>query len=602
MGTTLSNTLNIALSALQTSQTTLSTISHNISNVNTEGYTRQTVVNGNVALEGYGGGVAIDAINQITDPVLKARLTDQISAMNYHTAQGQFLDNLEVIFGTPGSDTSFEKIMGGFFNDVATLANSPDSSSIQLEVVKNAEFIVDTLNKMYQELNEAQFRADAQIDNAIVDINKSIVKINELNTEIVALGVGSSRGGTNANDLIDARQREIDNIAQYMNVNVTYDELGRAVVVSEAGRRLVDTSYVQLERTSPAPGETFSDIGTRPIGGDGQPVNIVFPLLTDRMTDGALKGLIDIRDGEMLGLKEEINNLAAVMIDAFNNIHSQGTSIPPLNSLTSGNGNKLSGPGADLTAELNINVGDSFDISIVDIATGNPISTTFAAGGGTTSITITASPTTLNDVAAAINANPDIGADVTASVVIDANGDQQLQITANNSSYGVVLNNNTGNVLGALGMNNFFTGTSAEDISIRDDILANPARIATANMRESDGGVSFLDNRNVTALAKLAEESVSFGAAGSLSAQSSSLSEYYISISSNFAIRLQESAKSQDFNAAILNDFETRLSNIQGVNIDEELSNLLVFQRSYQASARIISVVDELYETLVNIV
>ncbi|MFT7144660.1 MAG: flagellar hook-associated protein 1 FlgK [bacterium] len=139
-------------------------------------------------------------------------------------------------------------------------------------------------------------------------------------------------------------------------------------------------------------------------------------------------------------------------------------------------------------------------------------------------------------------------------------------------------------------------------MAIRADIIADPARVATARMRDTDGGVSFLDNRNIIELALLSEAPVTFAAAGSLAVQSKSINEYFISISSNLAIRLQDTSKTQEFNEAILTDMETRLSGTAGVNIDEELSNLLVFQRSYQASARIISLVDEMLETLVNIV
>ncbi|MEC8467157.1 MAG: flagellar basal body rod C-terminal domain-containing protein, partial [Pseudomonadota bacterium] len=436
---------------------------------------------------------------------------------------------------------------------------------------------------------------------SIDEVNEAIKKIFDLNNEIVTLGM-SSNGGANANDLLDERQRQVNTVAKHLNVNVLVDGLNRLSLTTETGRKLVDSSYVQLERIAPTPPSTFQDVGLRPIGNDGTPSTTVFPIVSSRLTSGGIKGLMDIRDVEMENILAEVNNLASTMIDSFNRIHSQGTGIPPLNQLTTGNGNELSGFGADVTTELNINVGDSFDISIVDIATGSPISTTLAAGGGAAPIAITAAPTSLTDIANAINANADIGADITAAVIIDADGFEQLQVTANNASYGVVMRNNVGNVTGELGINNFFTGNDATDMAVRADISADPARIASARMRETDGGVSFQDNRNMIALAQLSESPVSFAAAGGLAAQNKSMSEYFINISSNLAIRLDDSTSELEFQDVILSDMESRFLNTSGVNLDEELSNLLVYQRSYQASARIVSVVDELLQTLVNIV
>ena len=598
---TLNSTLNIALSALQTTQTTLSTVSHNISNVNTEGYVRQQVINGNVALGGFGGGVNITEIRQVVDRFLEGRITGQTSVVGYAQTQSDFFDNIEVIFGTPGSDASTEKVIGKFFNDLANLANAPDSTSLQLNAVKNGEFVVQSITGIATEIQAAQQRADDQINESIDEVNEAIKKIFDLNNEIVTLGM-SSNGGANANDLLDERQRQVNTVAKHLNVNVLVDGLNRLSLTTETGRKLVDSSYVQLERIAPTPPSTFQDVGLRPIGNDGTPSTTVFPIVSSRLTSGGIKGLMDIRDVEMENILAEVNNLASTMIDSFNRIHSQGTGIPPLNQLTTGNGNELSGFGADVTTELNINVGDSFDISIVDIATGSPISTTLAAGGGAGPIAITAAPTTLTDIANAINANADIGADITAAVIIDADGFEQLQVTANNASYGVVMRNNVGNVTGELGINNFFTGNDATDMAVRADISADPARIATARMRETDGGVSFQDNRNMIELAQLSESPVSFGAAGGLAAQSKSMSEYFINISSNLAIRLDDSTSELEFQDVILSDMESRFLNTSGVNLDEELSNLLVYQRSYQASARIVSVVDELLQTLVNIV
>jgi flagellar hook-associated protein 1 FlgK len=593
--------LNIATKALLTSQTAMGTISHNIANTNTEGYSRQRIITESESSVGFGSGVRISEIQRVVNERLASRISEQHGINGFNDTRYDYMKDMEVVFGLPSSETSMDKVLNGLFSEMNVLAGAPDSSSQQLNVVQNMLFVTDTLNTMSLDIQSVQNRIDTEIDNEVIAVNSAIIKIHELNNEITTLQLTGQNGG-NPNDLLDARQRQVDIIAEKLSVTTSIDVDGRMRILTDSGRRLVDTSYTQLERI---PGSPYADIGVRSVLADGSPAVNVFPILLDRMNYGSIKGMVDIRDDFLTDLDAEIDEMSTVMIREFNLLHSQGTGIPPQSTYLTGNGANISAAGVDLfsAAELNMTPGTSFDLSVVDAATGQPVATTLPAGGGTLSIDIPAAgPFTLADLAALINGNPDVGALVTATVTVDAAGLPALQVDANNAGEALVMRNNTGNPLGELGMNNLLIGTDAADISVRSDIQATPSLLATARMRISDGGLSFNDNQNIVELAQMADTEFSFAAAGVLGSQTDSIAGYFITLVANYSVSLADAHDRSDFSDAILVDLKERLSEESGVNQDEELANLLVFQNSFQASARIISIMDEMLQTLINMI
>ncbi len=591
--------LQIGTKGLLTSQTAMGTISHNIANTNTEGYTRQRVISQSDSSLGFGAGVSIASIQRVANNRLTDRISEQLGVTGYNTAQYNYTKDMEVIFGLPDSDTSMDKVLNKLFNEMNVLSGSPDSSSQQLNVIQSTLFVTDTLNTMSVDIQNLQSRIDSDIDNEIVTVNSAIVKINDLNNQITEITLTGQNGG-NPNDLIDARQRQVSIIAERLSINTTVDNDGRMRIVTDSGRRLVDTSYTQLSRITASP---YADIGVQSVNADGSLSNNTFPILVDKMGSGSIKAMVDIRDNFLPDLNAQIDETAKTIIKEVNLIHSKGTGIPPQSSFLSGSGVNITSGGSDLFVDLGLTGGTSFDISVVDTTNGQPISTTLAAGGGTTSIAIPAAgPFSLNDLAALINGNADIGGAVTATVTVDADGNPAIQIAANTAGQGIVMANVTGNPLGEIGMNNLLTGVDATDISVRKDIQTNPSLLATARMRTSDGGVSFNDNQNIIELAQMADSEFSFAAAGGLGIQSDSISGYFITVVSNYSVNLADTNDRSDFSDSILNDLKTRLSAESGVNQDEELANILVYQNSFQASARIISIMDEMLQTIINMV
>jgi flagellar hook-associated protein 1 FlgK len=281
-----------------------------------------------------------------------------------------------------------------------------------------------------------------------------------------------------------------------------------------------------------------------------------------------------------------------------------------VNSLTSGITAGLAGTGSDILAGLGLSSANSFNLSVTD-AQGNVVTggTPAAPLTATISLTPTLPATTfsLADLATAINSSAigsttlGVGNGVTATASTDANGKPILTITAANGAQRVVMGNNNGNVLGALGMNNLFTGTDAASIAVKSSIAANPSLLPTGQMR-SDGGLSSLNAANITALSQLADTSIAFSAAGGLPGATVTGSGYANSIASNLAVQTSDAKSRSDFAGNVYTQLTQQMGSVSGVNLNEELSQMLIFQQGFQASAHIVSVVNDLMDTLFQVV
>lgn len=588
--TGLSSALNISVSSLMFNQTATSTISHNLANVNNPDFARQIVRGESQNIAGFGSGVSIGAISRRVDEQLQAELTGQKAVRSYAENYKRFNENIEIIFGTPNSTTDISATLTNAFTQLNNVANLPESSAQRLNAVNQLQFMSDQLNGMYTDLIDLQRDIDNEIDNQISIANNAIKRIEELNIQI-AITRNVSLGGQNTNDLEDERMAQINILAESVKVNVIYDDDNRAIVNTESGQQLVTNGgYTQLERTvAPGPG-LYAGIGIRSINSGGTPASFVLPLDTTNMTGGSMKALIDVRDTDTVAILDQIDEFSSVVIQEFNAVHSRGVGVPPPSSLTS---QALTTAGVDLFAEIGLVPGSTFDISQVDQATGNVLNTT--------TVTLPAAPP-LSGVGLAATINAALtGAGFPATFNATwAAGSLTVQDTTGTS--GVVMGNDSDDFLGRIVMNPLFEGTDASTIQVRPDIVAEPGLLATARMRVADGGLSLNNNANAIELAKISTTNYSFAAAGGITPQTDSLSGYFSTVKANLAVNLQDNSRRLEFAQSLETDIATRNASVSGVNTDEELANLIVFQNAFQASSRVITTVDEMFDVLLNIV
>ncbi len=231
----------------------------------------------------------------------------------------------------------------------------------------------------------------------------------------------------------------------------------------------------------------------------------------------------------------------------------------------------------------------SFEIVVFDDSGDEPVSTIYK---------ITVDPTdTLQDIVDRIGTEFGTGVKgLRAEIITDLGGQSTLRLIADTDSgleFG--FRNDTSGALAVLGINNIFTGESSADVGVNQLLIDNP-RLLAAGRINSDGvrtSAAAGDNSNALDMADLKDQRFSFYKLSSATL-GTAFNTFYADIgSTNRNITTQ-----QDFLAGVLNEMQNQQDTLAGVNLDEELADVLRYQYMYQASAKMISTIDEMMNTL----
>ncbi len=600
----LTSALRIGVSGMQYSQLALGTVSHNVVNANTTGYSRQIVQASASSVAGFGTGVQLETVQRITDRFLVSRMLTAGSTSAYATTKSSYMTSLENTLSSAGSGGGLENIVGGFVSSMSSLANDPSNSSLRRSTVEQAELTAQALNNTASDLQQVATDADNQITAELDTVNQLLKDIYLLGRQISELT--TSANGGNTNDLMDARDQKITELSSTFGIQVNYDAENNGVrILTESGRKLVDSSgYVQLSRGTAV--GAYPSIVAQNVRQDGSLTEAKMVIDPTDLTTGKIKALAEIRDEVVPDLMSQLNEFTETFTAALNKLSSQGTSYPPQSSLTSANTADLAAPTTDLLTN---------GFASLSGATIN-ISTTTTVGGvinTTVSTPITLTPVagvlSLQDIANQINNNPNIGnaalggtAGVIATAATDVDGNPYLKIEAASTNARVVMANaGTTDVLGSLGFNNLFTGTTAATVAVRSDISANPDRFPVARMNTA-GGVSSTDGQNIVAMAQIGDTRLTFDAAGTLGTQTVTGVSYLNTLASNLAVSTSSARDNETFATNLYTQSQELVTSTSGVNLNEELAQMLVYQNSFQASSRIINVVNDLLQELINII
>ena len=317
--------LSIGLTGLLTAQRALQTIGHNIANVNTPGYSRQTVslvarTPDTSPFGPIGAGVTIDQIQRIKDDLLDSQINNFTSLLGSAEVQDGTFQNIEAIFNEL-SDSSLNNRLESFFRSIQQLSTNPELASIRFQLLQDS---LNLVNNGFNSLNE-QFR------ELKIDISKRIeTKVSELNSltsEIALLNkrideVEASTSNRNANDMLDKRDLAINKLSKLADIKVISNNNNSSVGVLLGGT-LVVNGY-------------RSETITSSIAGDG--ITKIQGILTDNLESGEIKGLLNMQDITIPKYMQDLDTLAASLIREVNNIHSEGVGLNGgFTSLTSTN-------------------------------------------------------------------------------------------------------------------------------------------------------------------------------------------------------------------------------------------------------------------------
>jgi flagellar hook-associated protein 1 FlgK len=297
----LSVALNNAVSGMRAAQTAMLTISTNIANANTEGYSRKTTHFASVQRGGLGAGVNVSDVRRETNDVLRRDSLIAGSELERRRAYEGMLSRVESLFGEVGDTTSLGAVIGAFRDSMQKLSEQPENTGLQAAVVQAAQKVTSLYNTMAREIQSQRLEAERGIDAGVAAVNTQIDNIDDLNRQIAQMkALGQSTG-----DLEDKRDLAVKKISDEMNVQSYIRDDGMMVVSTGNGRVLVDV------------------LGTHPI--DFTPASFVGPSspfdtieidgfdITSEIRSGRVSAYVEMRDETLPAIYNALNQLAQSM-------------------------------------------------------------------------------------------------------------------------------------------------------------------------------------------------------------------------------------------------------------------------------------------------
>jgi flagellar hook-associated protein 1 FlgK len=309
----LNSVMDSSLSAMFAAQAGLSTTSHNIANANVAGYTRQLNVLGArrplmLSIGAIGQGVDVLTIRRTQDNFLLNTLRMQVSRGAEYGTTDSALYEIENILGSVDND-HLNNAITTFFNSWHELGTQPSSTSLKSLVVNNASSLVTDMRSIASSLDDLGRTIDQQAADEIARLNSLLAQVGDLNSQIMS----AETGGQTANDLRDQRDRIVTEVAVIAAVDVEERSDGSLDVILN-GRTVVTRGSVQqfTTRLTATPDGHRLEVIT-----DGNYHDVQLP-------EGSLRGLLQSRKTVVDDARAQLDNLAATIIAAVNELHVQG--------------------------------------------------------------------------------------------------------------------------------------------------------------------------------------------------------------------------------------------------------------------------------------
>jgi flagellar hook-associated protein 1 FlgK len=308
--------LNIAKNALFAQQTALQVLSNNVANVNTKGYARQEAVlveETNLRTDSglLGNGVRVAMVISHYDKYLEASVAKENNSLEEQKTYEQYFGRIESILDENNSNLTAN--ISAFFNTWQDLSADPLSITSRSNVATAGANISTGIRNVYGELQDLQAETDNNVSKEVESINGILSAIASLNNQIYAAGAS---GGEN-NSLVNQRARLLQELSGKMDIQFFADRDGGMTVMTSGGKPLVDRGTVYELSAEKSPVTNFYNI-------TWQGNSFVSVDITDTIRGGVLKGLIDLRDNQIKGFKDDLDNLAQSIMTEINNLHSTG--------------------------------------------------------------------------------------------------------------------------------------------------------------------------------------------------------------------------------------------------------------------------------------
>ena len=597
----------------------ITTAGHNISNADTEGYTRQRVqvrsfdplyrpdltraeTPGQI-----GQGTDIESINRLRDELLDQRIVAQTNQETYWSTREKYYTMIEQIYNEP-DEISIRTNMDKFWQSWQELSVYPESKAARQAVVTRADSLTESIQQRYKSLSGVGTLINGDIEATVKQVNDLADQIAEINREIIK----SQAMDDNPNDLMDRRDLLIEKLSGL--VNITTDQ------------RDADEFMIHLDGHILVQGGVSRNLENRPETDSNGYSTVIWADTQDTayISGGTLGALIELRDVDIRNEIQSLNTMTMNFADLVNDVHRNGVGANNVSGLDFFTQKPFV---TDINGNFDRNGDGVNDHSYVFRFTGtntlNPqekvgLEGVMTLSGKNGNITVPYHPTdTIEEVVARIN-----DSDGEVKAYLDRENHLVLKATTANSQAnpdfvirhvedsGMFLTGYTGilNGSGEQGAYDFAradavnalaagfavapvlnpSGYISVNESIRSDVLS-----VAASFPDSHGKVLPGDGRAAVEIASIRNTSVMIG-------KDRTFDDYFANSVTNVGLKGEQAEMNMLSQNAIMNDLRGMRDAISGVNIDEELADIIKFQHGYNAAAKFVTVIDSMLDTVIN--
>ncbi|MFO1401169.1 MAG: flagellar hook-associated protein FlgK [Steroidobacteraceae bacterium] len=626
--------LTTGVSGLLAFQRALDTTSHNIANAATPGYNRQSV---DLATQGadplgngwVGRGVQVVDIRRAFDAALSGQVRSATSGFQQLDTVATLASRIDNLFSD--ANTGLATTLQQFTNAAQGVANAPTSTAARQVLLSQAGTLVSRLRSYNDSLNTIGAQIDTQLGSEASSVTSLAQSIADINRQIVA-----ARGQNQQppNDLLDQRDRLVDQLSQHVSVSTVAQSDGSVSVFIGTGQALVSGSIASRLVTVP---DSFDP--TRPhlaLQVSGTSVDV-----TRAISGGTLGGLLQFRDTMLASARNTLGQVAVAVAGQFNQQHAAGL------DLNGQFGGTFFGIGDVRTLPATDNGGSaSVSVTRADIGGLTTADYTLQYDGSAWSLVRQDTGTQVALGGSGTPADPFVadGLQIVVSGTAQAGDRYAIQPTAQAISGFGVLVSDPARVAAAAPLLASAAATNSGSAAIATATVGNPAgwvrgtytlafdagggwSIADAGGNTVASGASYTpgatlgfngmdialsgtpaagdrftinatgnvpgDNRNALQLAGLLTGKVLAG--GSTSVQGA-VGQFISSI----GVQTSQAQTGRDAQQVIRDDATSQMSAVSGVNLDEEAAAMVRYQQAYQAAARVIAVADTLFQALLN--
>jgi flagellar hook-associated protein 1 FlgK len=614
----LAQALATAVSGMQTTQAGLAIVAGNVANAETPGYVRRALVQTESGGGEFAAGVRVEGINRTLNQFLQSQYRAESAGGAYADLRSDMYQRLQSVYGVPGADGGIDSIYNAFTGALQALATSPDDYSARAGVISSAQLLAQKLNGMTADIQGLRGQAELGLADSVDQANQAIQQIAAINRQLATAATGDAAAAS----LMDQRDRYIDQLSQLIDVRVVQTgDRSPVTIFTTSGVQLVGSDAAVLEFTPQgamtAGAQWSADPQQRAVGtitlssASGASVDLV---ANKSIRSGKIAAYLEMRDQTLVQAQAQIDQIASSVASALSSRSIDGTAVTA---------------GAQ----------SGFDIDVGGLSNGNSVSVAYTdRTGATHHITLVqvSDPSALPLAAATTDAaDKIIGVDFSqgmASALAEINKQFNGKIQFSNPSGNILrvlddgaANNTTitdasatvtatsltgggpelpfftdagrpytGAITGAGAQSVGFAGR----IQVNSDLLADPSKLVVygANVAQGDSTRPDFLYEQLTSARHIYSPTAGIGTTAT--PFSASIPTYMQQMLSMQGAAADSAAQLQQGQDVVVNALAQRMSEDTGVNIDEEMTQLLQLQNTYAANAHVLSAVKDMMDVL----